>query len=89
MRSFNWKMSLAATVLSLTAAGLGNMALANGSPSLAGTEYGAPRNVSGATASTPRASIVEGRNVYVDERPPVQVEAYIRRSIEMDKRSSR
>lgn len=89
MSNFSWKMTLTATVLSLVAAGIANTALASGQASGSNTGYEVTRTAPGAQTSMPRAPIVEGRNVYVDERPPVQIEAYIRRSIEMDKRSSR
>ncbi|MFT0861835.1 hypothetical protein [Ancylobacter sp. G4_0304] len=87
MSVFNWKTTLTATALSLAAAGLTTTALANAPAYVPGTGYEASRTTSGATASAPRAPGYQGRNAYVNERPTFQLETYIRRQIEMDKRS--
>lgn len=88
MSTVNWKMTLTATVLSLAAAGIANTALASGQASAPATGYEAGRTPPGSTLSTPRAPIVEGRNAYVNERGPAQLETYIIRQIEKDKRAN-
>lgn len=88
MSRFNWKMTITATVLSLAAAGIATTALASGQASGSSTGYGATRTVPGAQTSAPRAPVVEGRNAYVNEGWSPQLETYIIRQIEKDKRSN-
>lgn len=88
MSNFNWKMTLTATVLSLVAAGIANTALASGQASGSNTGYEVTRTQRSAQTSMPRAPVVEGRNAYVNEGRSAQLETYIIRQIEKDKRSN-
>ncbi|MBS9478482.1 hypothetical protein [Ancylobacter radicis] len=91
MNAFNWKMTVTATILSLVAAGVANTALAEGARSAEKTGYeAAARGASEPKAAgQPGAPLVEGRNASVNVPPAPPLETYIRRSIEMDKRSNR
>lgn len=91
MTKFNWKMTLTATILSLSAAGLVNTALADGRDPVEKAGYDAAvRSSSEArTNGGATAPVVEGRNAYVSEPSTQNVEPYIQRQIEQNTRSTR
>lgn len=91
MTKFNWKMTLTATVLSLSAAGLVNTALAEGRDPVEKAGYDAAvRSASEARVNGGAgAPVIEGRNVYVQKPSTANVEPYIQRSIEQNARSTR
>ncbi|GLK70128.1 hypothetical protein KHC23_22275 [Ancylobacter dichloromethanicus] len=91
MRAINWKMIFAATVLSLSAAGFANTALAEGRDPVEKAGYEATiRSASEANANgRTGAPLIEGRNAYVQQPSTQNVEPYIQRSIEQNARSTR
>lgn len=91
MNAFNWKMLFTATILSLSAAGLVNSALADGRDAQEKAGYDAAvRSASEARADgSYNARVVEGRNAYVGTPSTQNVEPYIQRSIEQNARSTR
>lgn len=91
MTKFNWKMTLTATVLSLSAAGLVNSAFADGRDPVEKAGYEATvRSASEARANGGAgAPVIEGRNTYVQQPATQNVEPYIQRQIEQNARSTR
>ncbi|WP_428031439.1 hypothetical protein [Ancylobacter sp.] len=91
MTAINWKMTFTAAILSLSAAGLVNTALADGRDPAEKAGYDAAvRSASEANANgRPAAPLIEGRNTYVQEPATQNVEPYIQRSIEQNARSTR
>ncbi|MDQ0346082.1 hypothetical protein [Ancylobacter vacuolatus] len=91
MTKFNWKMTLTATVLSLSAAGLVNSASADGRDPVEKAGYEATvRSASEARANGGAgAPVIEGRNTYVQQPATQNVEPYIQRQIEQNARSTR
>ena len=91
MNTFNWKMLFTATILSVSAAGLVNSALADGrDPAEKAGHESAVRSANEARATgSVAAPIVEGRNAYVGTSSTMNVEPYIQRSIEQNARSTR
>ncbi len=91
MNAFNWKMICTAAVLSLSAAGLVNSALADGRDPAEKAGYDAAvRSASEATANgRAYAPVIEGRNAYVQQPSTMNVEPYIQRQIEQNARSTR
>ncbi|MPT24430.1 hypothetical protein [Ancylobacter polymorphus] len=91
MTKINWKMTLTAAVLSLSAAGLVNTALADGRDPAEKAGYDAAvRSSSEARANGGVAGpVIEGRNAYVQQPSTQNVEPYIQRQIEQNARSTR
>ena len=91
MTTFNWKLTLTAAVLSLSAAGLVNSAMAEGRDPVEKAGYeSALRSASEARANGGAgAPVIEGRNAYVQQPSTQNVEPYIQRSIEQNARSTR
>ncbi|TCK28127.1 hypothetical protein EV667_2123 [Ancylobacter aquaticus] len=91
MTAINWKMTLTAAVLSLSAAGLVNTALAEGRDPVEKAGYDAAvRSASEARANGGAgAPVIEGRNTYIQQPSTQNVEPYIQRQIEQNARSTR